>query len=100
MTIVHKEYDKDLGILTTVHDVEGKRTFQKTYDADPYLKHAEMMRQETQGMNWGIGKKVGTIPPAELGNLMRRDGGLSQESLEAWLKANPKFVCFDKFLKR
>lgn len=100
MSVVQKEFDKDLNILTKVHDNDGKITFEKSYDAEPYLKHAEMHRQATEGMNWGAGKKVGTIPPAVLGEMMRQDGGLDQERLKKWLRDNPAFVCYDKFLKK
>lgn len=100
MSVVQKEFDKDLNILTQVHEVDGKTIFQKTYDAEPYLKHAEMYRQATDGMNWGIGKKVGTIPPAVLGEMMRQDGGIDEKRLRTWLKDNPAFVCFNKFLKK
>ena len=100
MSITFKEYDPLLGITTTVHDVDGQRTFQKTYDASPFLDLAKDMRTETEGQKWGEFRHVGFIPPAELGKMMRQDGGLDKARLVKWLKENPALVTYGKFLKK
>jgi len=94
-----KEYDKQTGIITTVHDVDGKRTFQKTYDAQPMLEAAKAVREHTQGEKWGEMRHVGFIPMAELGKMMRQDGGFDQNRVIKYLKQNPELVTFGKLLK-
>lgn len=97
--IVYKELDKTIGVVSQVHEHDGKVTYQKTYDAEPFIEYAANMRQATSGEKWGEMRHVGTIPMAELATMMRQDGTLVAERLYAWLKANPKLVTFEKFLK-
>jgi hypothetical protein len=104
MTVKINQYDAELGIRTQVHEEDGRIVFQKTFDAEPMLKEAAEMRAITAGDRWsggqyGMGKKVGTVPMAVLGTMFRQDGGLDTERLKKWLKENPAFVTFDKFLK-
>ena len=94
-----KEHDPLTGITTVIHDIDDKRTFQKTYDAQPFIETAEMMRQATEGQKWGEMRHVGYIPMAELGKMMRQDGGIDQKRVVQWLKENPKLITFEKLLK-
>jgi len=93
------EHDFQTGITTTVHELDGKTVFQKSYDAQPFLDVAADMRSATDGQKWGEMRHVGTIPMAELATMMRQDGGIDQKRLVAWLKANPALVTFNRFLK-
>ena len=95
----YEEYDPQLGIKTTLHELDGKTVYQKTYDAQPFLDAAAEQRALTRGDRWGEGRHVGFIPPAELATMMRRDGTIRPESVVAWLKANKAMVTFEKFLK-
>lgn len=104
MTVQIDTYDHELGIRTRVHETENKLVIEKTFDAEPYLKEAAELRAVTAGERWsggsaGMGKKVGTIPMAVLATFYRQDGGFDHKRATAWLKANPAFVSFDKFLK-
>lgn len=83
-----------------MHDVDGKVTIQKTYDAQPFLDAAAEQRASTRGESWGQGRHVGYIPPAELATMMRRDGTIRPESVVAWLKKNEAMVTFEKFLRK
>ncbi len=88
------------GIRTEVHEEDGKVHFVKTYDADPYLKYAAEARAMTAGQNWGpMGRHVGVIPMAELGQMMRRDGQFDKKEVRKFLRKNPAFVTFEKYLK-
>lgn len=105
MTVKIDTYDAELGIRTLVHEEDNRLVFQKTFDAEPMLKEAAELRAVTAGERWsggqaGMGKKVGTIPMAVLGTMFRQDGGLDTARLKQWLRENPAFVTFDKFLKR
>lgn len=105
MTVKIDTWDAELGIRTKVHEEDNKLVFQKTFDAEPFLKEAAELRAVTAGDRWsggqyGVGKKVGTVPMAVLGTMFRQDGGLDTERLKTWLRENPAFVTFDKFLKR
>ena len=99
MTVLVDQFDPQLGIRTRVHEVESKVSIQKTYDAQPYLETAHELRAISAGERWGKGQHVGTIPMAILGTMMRQDGGFDTRRVHKWLKANPAFVTFDKFLK-
>lgn len=93
------EHDAQTGITTTVHYLDGKTVIQKEYDAQPLLEAAADMRAATEGQRWGEMRHVGFIPMAELGKMMRQDGGFDRDRLIAWLKANPKLATFSKVLK-
>ena len=99
MSIVFKEHDAQTGITSTVHEVGSKTIIQKTYDAEPLLTACANERAFTDGDSWGELRKVGTIPTAELATMMRQDGTIDNKRAVAWLKANPAFVTFGKFLK-
>ena len=93
------EHDAQTGITTTVHYLDGKTVIQKEYDAQPLLDTAAEMRAATEGQRWGEMRHVGFIPMAELGKMMRQDGGFDRDRLIAYLKANPKLATFSKVLK-
>lgn len=93
------EHDAETGITTSVHYLDGKTVIQKEYDAQPLLEAAADMRAATEGQRWGEMRHVGFIPMAELGKMMRQDGGFDRDRLIAYLKANPKLATFSKVLK-
>lgn len=93
------EHDAETGITTSVHYLDGKTVIQKEYDAQPLLDVAADMRAATEGQRWGEMRHVGFIPMAELGKMMRQDGGFDRDRLIAYLKANPKLATFSKVLK-
>ncbi len=93
------DYDRDLGIKTTVHGDGDRVTIEKSYDAEPMLIQAAAARQQTDGERWGEMRHVGFIPMAELGKMMRQDGGLDHKRLLEFLRNNPAFVTFSKVLK-
>lgn len=80
---------------------EGDQVVTKlTYDAEPFLEQAHAERTATAGERWGDGRKVGTIPMAVYADVMKiRSAEERQKYVINWLKANPAFVTFDKFLK-
>jgi hypothetical protein len=93
------EHDAETGITTSVHYLDGKTVIQKEYDAQPLLDTAAEMRAATEGQRWGEMRHVGFIPMAELGKMMRQDGGFDRDRLIAYLKANPKLATFSRVLK-
>jgi hypothetical protein len=80
---------------------EGDQAITKlTYDAAPFIEAAHEERILTAGDRWGDGRKVGTIPMAVYGEVMKIKGNVERQAYVInWLKANPAFVTFDKFLK-
>ena len=97
MRKVFQEFDADQGITSTVHEDETRTVIQKTYDAEPLLEYAKGLRESTEGQRWGEGRIVGTVPMAVCAQFMRQDGRLDAKRLTEWIRANPAFVCFDKF---
>jgi hypothetical protein len=96
---VFQEFDAELGIHTKVHKDERKVVFEKTYDAEPYLDYAKALREKTSGQGWGEGRIIGTVPEAVVSEFMRKGikGKELAKELTAWVRANPKMICFDKF---
>jgi hypothetical protein len=82
---------------------EGDQVVTKlTYDAQPLIEQAKAERIKTAGDRWGegVGTKVGTMPMAVYAQFMQIKGAQEREKfLLGWLKDNPAFVTFDKFLK-
>lgn len=99
MAKVFTDYDALTGIKTVVHETETTTAIEKVYDAQPFLDTAHAMRSATAGERWGEARHVGFIPMAELGKMMRQDGGFDRKRVLEYLKANPKIVTFEKFLK-
>jgi pyocin large subunit-like protein len=82
--------------------LEGDQAVTKlTYDAAPMLEAAAAERSATAGERWGDMRKIGTIPMAELIRIQEtyKTEVERKAQILLWLKANPYFVTFDKFLK-
>jgi hypothetical protein len=95
------DLNPEQGIRTEVHEEDGKVVFKKTWDAEPFLDAASEARAQTRGERWGeYGRHVGYIPAAILGTFFRQDGGFDHKRCTEWLKRNPHFVTFEKFLKK
>ena len=82
---------------------EGDQVVTKlTYDAEPLLEAAKAERIATSGNRWGegVGTKVGTMPMAVYAEFMKvQSAEERQKFILKWLRENPAFVTFDKFLK-
>lgn len=82
--------------------LEGDSAFvNQQYDAEPLIDAAAEQRTMTAGERWGDMRRVGFIPMAELTRIHETFQGEVERKAQImlWLKANPKFVTFDKFLK-
>lgn len=82
--------------------VEGDQIVHKTsFDAEPLLRQAHAERVATAGDRWGegIGTKVGSIPMAVYAQVLEMDSESRQLFLVKWLRENPAFVTFERFLK-
>lgn len=99
MAIIYTEHDKVTGITSRVHETETKVVIEKKYDATGFLEVAKEARAATDGEKWGEFRHVGFIPMAELGKMLRQDGGIDQKRAIEWVKANPALCTFEKLLK-
>lgn len=99
MSIVYREFNKESGIVTNVHETETKTVIEKQYDAAPFVETAAQMRAETEGERWGEMRHVGFIPMAELATMMRQDGRIDKKRCIEFLKKNPALATFSKVLK-
>lgn len=82
--------------------LEGDQAITKlTYDAEPMLEQAAALRTLTAGDSWGNGHFIGIVPMAEVTRINETYQGAEErkKQMVLWLKANPKLVTFDKFLK-
>jgi hypothetical protein len=89
------------GIGTKLHFEGDSLIVQRTYDADPHLAYARQAREATAGQNWGNGRLVGHIPPAEYARFLAiKDNKQRMTAIKGWLRENSQFVMFDRYLKR
>lgn len=89
-----------LGVRKLVHFDGDQVVSQYTCDAEPIIEQCKEERIVSAGERWGDGRKIGTIPPTVLGEMMAIKGAEERKKFVLqYLKANPAFVSFDKFLK-
>ena len=82
--------------------LEGDQAITKlTYDAEPLLEQAAALRTLTASDRWGDGHFIGIVPMAEVTRINETYQGAEErkKQMVLWVKANPKLVTFDKFLK-
>lgn len=86
------------GVRTQLHFEGQELVVQKTFDAEPHLKHAEIARQSTQGMNWGEGRMVGHIPALHYAPIAAiKDRKEREKAILQYLRDNAALIMFDKF---
>lgn len=74
----------------------------RSFDAAPLLKEAAEARAVTASDRWseGLGTRVGTVPMAIYQDALKiRNVEERSKYLLNYLRENPLFVTFDKFLK-
>lgn len=89
------------GIRRQIHLEGDQIVTQQTYDAQPMLDAAKEARRLSAGDRWGDGHFIGVVPNAVLAQINDTYQGSEErkKQMVLWLKANPAFVTFDKFLK-
>ena len=88
------------GVVTQIHFEGDDVTVQRTWDAEPHLKYAEMARQQTDGKTWGQGRFIGHIPPEPLARfLLIKNNKEREKAIMAWLQENSKFQMFHRAFK-
>lgn len=91
----------DFGVRREI-TLEGDQAITKlSYDAQPLIDHAADLRAMSAGDSWGNGHFIGIVPMAELTRINETYQGAEERKRQMvlWLKANPKLVTFEKFLK-
>jgi hypothetical protein len=89
------------GVVTRLHFEGDSLIVQRTYDAEPHLARAKLMRDCQDGKPWGQGRHIGHIPPAEYARILKLPTRAArQKAVLAFLRENPAFVGFSRFLKR
>jgi hypothetical protein len=80
---------------------EGDRiVVNHSFDAKPFIEQAKAERIATDGQRWGDGRKVGTMPMAIYNEYLKIPGSEERKKFVLkWLRNNPAFVTFDRFLK-
>lgn len=89
------------GVRTQFHfESDGGLVLQKTYDAEPILREAEIARQATAGQRWGNGRVVGTIDPIAYSRISQiKDRAERDKAILAYFRERPQFVKFDGYYK-
>jgi len=86
--------------VRTIYHFEGDQVVcEKVYDAEPYLRRAQEMRERNDGRRWGEGKEVGVIPPWESHILQIPDDAERERAMKAFFRANPAFCAYPAYLK-
>ncbi len=92
------------------YDASGVRTLVKfegdqavkvrSYDAEPLIEQCKAERIASAGMNWGEGRKVGSIPPHVYATFLQiKDQRERTKLIKNFLNINTHFVTFDRYLK-
>lgn len=88
------------GVRKIVHFDGDQVVSEYTYDAEPIIEQCKEERILTAGDRWGDGRKIGTLPLTVLAEVMKIQGSAERKKfILTYLRANPAFVSFDKFLK-
>lgn len=88
------------GIRTQIHLEGDEIILQKTFDAEPILKEAELARQQTAGQRWGEGRIVGTIDPVSYGRIIQiKDRAERDKAILDYFRERPQFIKFDGYYK-
>ena len=90
--------DVSQGVTTTYHFQGDEFITQKTWDAEPHLKHAAEARRATAGQRWGEGKLIGHIPPAMYATILAaKDKDHRKRLIREFFRENPAFRMFDGY---
>ena len=87
------------GTRKRIHVSDDTIIEQNTFDAEPILDYCAAARQSTEGQRWGDGKVVGSVPMHVFASCLHMEAADQHKFLVRYLRENPKFVTFDKFLK-
>ena len=88
------------GVRRQIHIEGDDVTLQQTFDAEPYLKAAEIARQSTAGMGWGEGRIVGTIDPVSYTKINAiKDRTERDKAIRQYFRDHPAMVKFDGYYK-
>jgi hypothetical protein len=88
------------GVNMKIHFEGDTVTVEKTYDAEPHLEHARLLRDSQDGQRWGDGKWIGHIPPAEYARILALPREQRRPAIHKFLRDNQQFVGFSRWLKR
>jgi hypothetical protein len=88
------------GVTTTIH-FEGDTVIrQRSFDAEPHLRHADQMRELARYGPRREFEWVGHIPPVFYAKLLTiHDPRERQRALRAWLVEHSRFMTDDRRLK-
>ena len=87
------------GVRKRIHVSDDVIIEQNTFDAEPILDYCAAARQATEGKRWGDGKVVGSVPMHIFSSCLYMDADDQHKFLANYLRENPAFVTFEKFLK-
>lgn len=91
----------EYGVRTQFHfESDGGLVLQKTYDAEPLLKEAEIARQSTDGMRWGEGRIVGRIDAVSYARISQiKDRAERDKAILDYFREHPRYVMFNPYYK-
>mgnify|MGYP000555911165 FL=1 len=91
----------DAAGVRTIIKFEGNQAVKvRSYDAEPLIEQCKAERIASAGMNWGEGRKVGSIPPHVYATFLQiKDQRERTKLIKNFLNINTHFVTFDRYLK-
>ena len=91
----------DASGVRTLVKFEGNQAVKvRSYDAEPLIEQCKAERIASAGMNWGEGRKVGSIPPHVYATFLQiKDQRERTKLIKNFLNINTHFVTFDRYLK-
>jgi hypothetical protein len=96
---INEGFDKATGIVERTHFEDGSIVIQKTFDAQPLVDYAKMLREATEGKRWGNGMVIASIPLEAAARFRQMDPDQRDRELNRYLLEHPEYICYDKALK-
>ena len=90
----------EYGVRTRLHFQDNEIITEKTYDLEPVLKAAARAREIAENSRCDTIQSQGSIPMAELGQMLVDGSYLDDEWMNRWFRERPKLVHNAKLIKR
>lgn len=90
----------EYGTRTQLHFEGESLIVQKSFDGQGLADQCKAINNATAGQRWGEMRHVGTLPMAIYGKaLAMKDNKERMTFIRNYLKQNPHFITFDRYMK-
>lgn len=88
------------GTRTQIHFEGDSLIIQKSFDGHELAEQCKAINKATEGQRWGEMRHVGTLPMAVYGKALAfKDNRERIKYIKDWLRQNPDFITFGRYMK-